>query len=460
MSKYELRNIPGVDKLLNDDRIKEQLGKYSRDFVVYCLRNELAAIRERHKAGKPVLKFEEIVDNTISRINNFLQPTYKKVINATGIVLHTNLGRAPFGEEIMKEISPLISAYSNLEFNLDSGKRGKRTDHIIDLIKFATRAEDAVVVNNNAAAVSLALRTFADAKEVIISRGELIEIGGSFRLPEIMSASGSIMREIGTTNRTRLTDYESAINKNTSVILKANRSNYSIEGFTEETGIKELTGLCKKHGLILIYDIGSGLLKNFDFLPEFEEPSVRENLEQGADLITFSCDKLLGGPQAGIIAGRKDLISVLAKSPLMRTYRVDKFTIAALSYVLRCYLQESELPKKLSAFKFMKRDKKELRLLAENIADQLKDSNYNSVVEESSATCGGGTVPHLKLDSYAVKITPVQSNKNYAKDLYLKMLAGDTPVAGIVREGKYYLDVFTIEKEDIPHIVNTLFYIS
>lgn len=456
MSKDELKNIPGVDKLLNDDRIKDLLKIYSRDFIIYCLRNELSSIRENTERGKTIPQFEDIINDTVKRIETFLNPSMKRVINATGIVLHTNLGRAPLGESVLNELIPVISGYSNLEFNLKTGKRGRRIDHIIELIKYVTKAGDAVVVNNNAAAVSLALRTFAEGKEVIISRGELIEIGGSFRLPEIMSASGSITKEVGTTNRTRISDYEAAINENTRVILKANKSNYSIEGFTEEAGIKELANLSKENDLIFIYDIGSGFLKKFEDLPDLEEPDVRENIELGVDLITFSCDKLLGGPQAGIIAGKKELVSVIAKSPLMRTYRVDKITIALLSSVLKCYLQEDDLSEKLPAYKYLVRSNEELSSLAENLKNELAKNNINSEVEKSSASCGGGTVPHLKLDSYSVKITPVQSSKDYVKELYRNLLSVETPVVGIVREGSYYLDVFTLDEEDIPYIVKTL----
>jgi L-seryl-tRNA(Ser) seleniumtransferase len=456
MSEQDLKNIPGVDKLLNDKRIKKLLDKYSRDFIVFCLRNELSSIRTGSSEGKKVPAYEEIVINAINKIDSFLNPSFKKVINATGIVLHTNFGRAPIGEDILNELNPALSGYSNLEFNLRTGKRGKRTDHVRDLIKYTANAEDAVVVNNNAAAVSLSLRTFAEGREVIVSRGELIEIGGSFRLPEIMSASGAITKEVGTTNRTRLSDYESAITENTSVILKANRSNYSIEGFTEEAEVKELIGLSKKHKLIFIYDIGSGLLKNFDNLPELDEPTVRENVELGADLVTFSCDKLLGGPQAGIIAGRKDLILKLAKSPLMRTYRVDKFTISALESVLRYYLHEEGRTERLPAYKYLVRKKDELELLAVTLKNELKKNGINSEIEDSSASCGGGTVPHLKLHSFAVRVTPDRNNKDFAGYIYKKMLSGKIPVAGIVREGNYYLDVFTLEKIDIPVIVNTM----
>ncbi len=456
MSKKEFKNIPGVDKLLNDGRIKSMLKLYSRDFIVYCIRNELSSIRNGCTDGEQIPQIEEILENCIRRINNFINPTFKKVINATGIALHTNLGRAPLGNAVMEEIEPLVYGYSNLEFNLATGKRGKRTDHVIKLVKYITQAEDAVIVNNNAAAVSLSLRTFAENREVIVSRGELIEIGGSFRLPEIMNASGAITREVGTTNRTRISDYESAINEDTRIILKANRSNYSIEGFTEDTGIKELSELAKKKGLIFLYDIGSGLLKQFENLPYLKEPDVQSNMKLGVDLITFSCDKLLGGPQAGIIAGKKELISIIAKSPLMRTYRVDKFTIAALSSVLRCYLKESDLKNTLPAHKYLNRDITQLRSLAEDINTELSKWNIDCEIVKSNASCGGGTVPHLKLESYAVKIIPRGSNKDFAGECYLKLLSADIPVVGIVKEGNFYLDVFTVEYEDIQYIANTL----
>ena len=275
----ELKKIPGVDKLLNLSEIRKLETKYGKELITFSIRQVLKKLREQVQNGKKADKIEIILENIKIQISKIAEKSLKPMINATGIVLHTNLGRAPLGKEIMRELEPIICRYSNLEFNLKTGKRGQRNSHISNLIKFITKAEDAVVVNNNAAGVMLCLKTFAEGKEVIISRGELIEIGGSFRIPEIMAASGAKMVEVGATNRTRISDYEKAITPNTKMIFKAHKSNYFIGGFTEEVKITELSHLVKKHSLLFVYDLGSGLLRKPDGLPLEKEPDVRSSLE-------------------------------------------------------------------------------------------------------------------------------------------------------------------------------------
>ncbi|MCK4357549.1 MAG: L-seryl-tRNA(Sec) selenium transferase, partial [Candidatus Cloacimonetes bacterium] len=344
--------------------------------------------------------------------------------------------------------------------NLEAGKRGHRNTHISELIKFVTKAEDAVVVNNNAAGVLLCLKTFAENKEAIISRGELIEIGGSFRIPEIMNASGAKMVEVGTTNRTRLSDYEKAITENTRIILKAHKSNYYIEGFTEEVEIGELSKLAKKHNLILIYDIGSGLLRKLEGLPIKDEPDVQTNLKVGADLITFSCDKLLGGPQAGIVAGKKELINKIAKTPLMRTLRVGKMTISALSTVLRYYLKEEDLLSKIPIFKMLSRTKTDLYDLAQKLLKELQKFNIKAKVVESTAHSGGGTLPRLKIDSYSIMLASPKNEKKFAERIFENLLKLERPILGILREGNLHFDVLTIFEEDIAYIAHEIHEIT
>jgi len=455
MSKTKLQKIPSVDLLLKHPQINVLKEVYSPDFITYCIRQELNRIRLQVKKGFKLPEVEDIVGETRNFIINISSATLKKVINATGIILHTNLGRAPLGNNILSEIHPAILGYSNLEFNLKTAKRGKRTDHLIELLKYQTGGESAIIVNNNAAAVSLVLRTFCEGKETIISRGELIEIGGSFRLPEIMSASGTKMIEVGTTNRTRIADYRQAITKNTSLILKAHKSNYIINGFTEETNLKELAALAKKYKLILMYDIGSGLLQNSYHPALISEPVVKKSLSAGADLVTFSCDKLLGGPQAGIIAGKKKLIDKISRNPLMRTYRVDKINIALLSAVLRTYIKKQERLN-LPIFQLLNRSKDELKSLALKLVAEFENHKIKADIRKSKAFSGGGSLPNISLDSYSVIPHLNFKETDFQKKLYKKLLEAETPVLCILRRGEIQLDVLTIFEDDIPIIAQTV----
>jgi len=453
MQQDELRKIPGVDKLLFESSIITLKKEFGNELVTYAVRVILDKARREIFSGASAKDITTLSSEVKILVHQVLGESLKPVINATGVILHTNLGRAPLGKEVIRKIEPILSGYSNLEFNLHTGKRGERTDHINGLIKFITGAEDVLVVNNNAAAIFLILKTFAEKKEVIISRGELIEIGGSFRIPEIMKASGARMVEVGTTNRTRLSDYENAITKNTRLLFKAHKSNYYIGGFTEEVELNELSQLAKKHNLIFVYDLGSGLLKKPVSLKHLEEPDVRSSINEGADLVTFSCDKLIGATQAGIIAGKKDLIKGLAKAPLMRTLRVDKFTIATLSTILKFYLHEEELIKRSPVFMMLNRKKEDLLNLAEKLCKGLQSSEMKAEIIKSKAQCGGGALPQLELESYAVKISPEQPDKNFADKIFKKLLLAEKPVLGILREGELLLDVFAIQPDEVDVIV-------
>ena len=456
MEQDELRKIPSVNKLLSHPSVLKFKDLFGTELITHSVRIVIDNSRIEILKGAKAKDIDALVDEVKKLVNDVAGNTLKPVINATGIILHTNLGRAPLSKEILNEMEPILSGYSNLEFDLHTGKRGDRTDHINELLKFITGAEDILIVNNNAAAVYFILKTFAEKREVIVSRGELIEIGGSFRMPEIMKASGTRMVEVGSTNRTRITDYEKAITAKTRLLFKANKSNYFIGGFSEEVNIEELSQLAKKHNLILVYDVGSGLLKK-PADPKFsDEPDIRSCLKGGSDLVTFSCDKLIGATQAGIIAGRKDLIKVLSKAPLMRTLRVDKFTIAALNTILKFYLREEDLFKKSPVFAMLNKSKGELLNLAEKLSNDLKNYQINNEIIESKAQCGGGAFPQLELDSYAVKIMSMAPNKNFAEKLYKSLLKYEKPVLGILREGEILFDVFTIKEEDIATVVKAV----
>lgn len=452
--KEELKKIPGVDKLLAEDVIKILSTKYGKELVKYAIRESLKKERELVLSGKKFSGLQAVVNSIEINVHSIAENSLKPMINATGIVLHTNLGRAPLGTWVQQQIMPVLSGYSNLEFNLSTAKRGQRNEHISELIKFVTGAEDAVVVNNNAAAVLLCLKTFAEGGEAIISRGELIEIGGSFRIPDIMAASGAKMVEVGTTNRTRLADYENAITDKTKVILKAHKSNYFIQGFTEEADNEELVNLAKKHNLIFLYDMGSGLLRKPEGLPLEKEPDVRSCLKQGIDLVTFSGDKLLGGPQAGLIAGKKKYVSAVAKAPMMRALRVGKMTYATLAAVIKCYLKDEDLLTKIPLFQMLNRDEKELLRLAEKLSSKLRNFGIPNQIVESSAFAGGGTLPNLKIKSKAVRL--LGKDKGFAKRTFDKLLHLDRPILGILREGDLLFDVQSIFESDLDYLAVAL----
>ena len=456
MLQDELKKIPAVDKLLLQPSILKLKETCDSNLITNLVRNVLTKEREEILSGSKAKNIVQLCEVVVNLVNKVTSTRIKPVINATGIMLHTNLGRAPLGSTLANEIIPVVSGYSNLEFDLFTTKRGKRTDYISEIIKIVTGAEDTEIVNNNAAAIILTLKTFAERKEVIVSRSELIEIGGSFRIPEIMKASGAYMVEVGTTNRTSLEDYEKSINENTRIIFKAHKSNYYIKGFTGEVELKELSSLAQKYNLILMYDIGSGLLKKLDKLKYLDEPDVKSAIKSGADIVTFSCDKLMGGPQAGIITGKKDFIDQLSKSPLMRALRVDKITIAMLSSILRLYLNEDELYSRVPVFNMLGRTSEELFILAQSLYKRLENFGIKSEIIESKAQCGGGSLPQLELGSYAVKLNIENSDKKFTDGLYKRLLRIDTPVLSILREGNILFDVLTIQQGEINTIAEAI----
>ncbi|MDD5672786.1 MAG: L-seryl-tRNA(Sec) selenium transferase [Chitinivibrionales bacterium] len=457
--------IPSVDSLLKHPLLSDLRNQYGHELAVYAIRQTLADARKSLKKSRKIPSPDDIAGKAKDLIVSIAKPSLKRVINATGVILHTNLGRAVLGDSILKEITPAIQGYSNLEFDLKTGQRGRRGDHIKNLLRFITGAEDACVVNNNAAALVLILHTFAAGKEVIVSRGELIEIGGSFRIPEIMQASGAIMKEVGTTNRTRLGDYARAITKNTAMLFKAHTSNFSIKGFAEDVAFGELSKLASKHKLISVYDVGSGLLRPIPALLQNNEPVVAQILaddfHSNADLICFSGDKLLGGPQAGIIAGRKKLIAQLEAAPLMRALRVDKITLAALSSVCRSFFSAQTLEQNNPTAAMLGRSKDFLKKLADELCAALISAQISCRVIESCGQCGGGTLPDYAIQSYAVElIAPADIRKDrvaFAENSYQKLLQAETPVLAILREGKILFDVLTIQNGEIEMIKNALF---
>ncbi len=452
-----LQTLPGVDTLIVHLEITPLIELYGRKIVTQIVRTILDQERTNIINDNVPNSLEMLISEITTMIKQVTLPSLQPVINATGIVLHTNLGRAPLGNDLIKELAASCGFYSNLEFNTKTGKRGERNIHVETLLKTLTNSEAAMVVNNNASSLILTLNALANKKEVIVSRGELIEIGGSFRLPEIMEASGAIMVEVGTTNRTRAKDYENAITDNTALILKVHKSNFFTTGFTEEATTKELAELAHKHNLPMAYDLGSGLLDKINGLELGDEPSVKSSLKAGADIIMFSCDKILSGPQAGAIIGRKRLLDIIAKSPLRRALRVGKLTLAALSFTLRQWMSPNTI-KNIPSIKMMQQTQEELKLSAENLQKELTKKNIPCNIIKSSGQYGGGSIPHMKLNSFAIQINFNDDTKAkrvaMAEKMFKQLLKEQPPILGILRQGEFLLDVLTIQKEDHKTITN------
>jgi len=442
-----LRKIPSVDRLLKDERVIFLERKHLPPIVKDSLREVLDEIRKDVIKGV-VNDFEEefIFERLKEKIIKKEQYSLKRVINATGIVIHTNLGRSCLPLEAVMNILQVALHYSNLEYDLEEGKRGKRYTHIVNAIKGLIPVEGALVVNNNAAAVFVTLNTLAKGKEVIVSRGELVEIGGSFRIPDVMSNSGAILKEVGTTNKTKISDYENAINENTALLLKVHRSNFKIIGFTEEVSVRELVELGRNKGIPVMVDLGSGCLVDLKKYGFHDEPTVQEVINQGADIVTFSGDKLLGSTQAGFILGRADLIEVIAKNPLMRALRVDKLTIASLEATLRLYLDEKIAIEKIPTLNMLTLDSSILKKRALKLLKLIKKEGIDVEIKEDVSMPGGGSLPEHGLKTYVVALKPSEAPQEFIKKLRLS----DPPVIARIKDDLIYFDVRTVREEEIP----------
>ena len=433
-----LAALPAVDRLLRHPDAARLLSAYGRAPVTQSVRDVLADLRA---ASTVDLTEAQILLRVAARLASAAQPTLRPVFNLTGTILHTNLGRALLPEEAIEAMAAVARSPANLEYGLGDGKRGERDDHVEKLLCGLTGAEAATVVNNNAAAVMLVLNTLARGKEVPVSRGELIEIGGSFRLPDIMARSGCRLREIGTTNRTHLADYAEAIGAKTGAVLKAHTSNYAIEGFTASVGEADLAKLCAGRGVPLAVDLGSGALLDLSHLG-LKETTVRETIARGADLVTFSGDKLLGGPQAGVVVGRAALIAKIRRNPLKRALRVDKMTLAALAALLRLYADPQRAAQRIPTLRLLCRSLEEIRASASRLAPSLQARLKEKV---AAAACesevGSGAAPTARLPSYGIAIRP-GSNR-----LAARFRALPVPVIGRLEDGALILDLRTLEDE-------------
>lgn len=446
------RNIPKVDVLLENKKIISLIEKYHRDVVVDVIREEIEKIREEIKISDDFNIIESKINNLVESIGESVKKTYsyniRKVINGTGTILHTNLGRSIISKKHANYLSDIVTSYSNLEYNLEEGKRGERYSHFEKLICKITGAESAMAVNNNAAAVMLVLSSMAKEKEVIVSRGELVEVGGKFRIPDVMESSNAHLVEIGTTNKTHLEDYENALSENTGAFLKVHTSNFKILGFTESVSIKELCDLGKEKNIPVIEDIGSGVLVDLSKYGLEYEPTVQDSIKAGVDIVSFSGDKLLGGPQAGIIVGKKKYIDKMKKNPLTRAFRIDKFTATILEMIFKEYLNEEDAIKNIPTLSLITRDLKEIEKNANDLyerLDILKDE-ATIKVENTLSQIGGGSLPVERLNSKCVSITPINIS---TASLEEKLRLNENPVVGRISDDKLIIDMRTILNDEI-----------
>jgi L-seryl-tRNA(Ser) seleniumtransferase len=427
----ELRDLPSVDELAADERLA---GAGPRPLLLSAVRSALARAREEIEAGADP---GDLVGRVESELATARAPRLRRAINATGVIVHTNLGRAPLAREALERVGALAGGYSNLEYDLAEGGRGSRQDHVAPILRRLTGAEAALVVNNNAAAVLLALAALAEEREVLVSRGELIEIGDGFRIPDVLARSGARLREVGTTNRTRAADYERAVGPETALLLRVHQSNFRVVGFTEQPGLAELVRVGRAHGIPVVDDLGSGVLVELE-----DEPSARDALAAGADLVCFSGDKLLGGPQAGIVVGRAELVERLRRHPLQRALRADKLTLAALEATLALYLEPERAAREIPVLRMLAEPAEAVRSRAERLAGLV-----GGEIEKTVGRVGGGALPLAELPSFACAVE---------EELAARLREADPPIVALVRDGRCLLDCRTIADGEVDEIARAV----
>lgn len=450
-----LRELPSVDEVIKSPYGERWLEGFPRRYVLQAVREVIEERRRLILEGEaPAVAVESMAVDIEARLKALSSLSLRPVINATGIVIHTNLGRAVLSRKAIENIIKTASGYCNLEYDLQAGARGRRNAHLKRLLREVTGAEDGIAVNNNAGAVLLCLNALAKGREVIVSRGELVEIGGSFRIPDVMSASGAILKEVGTTNKTHLWDYERAINENTALILKVHRSNYRITGFTEDVPVELLSKLGRENRIPLMFDMGSGCL--IDIAPNIAgEPTVQSALKAGADIATFSGDKLLGGPQAGIIAGAKRLIESIEKNPLQRALRIDKLTLSALEATLLEYIDGEKAVESIPTLRMLLEGPDKLRQRAKRAAALLRKHAKAAEVTviEDFSQAGGGALPEVNLKTYAVAIRPKGLTPNRLDE---RLRKGDPPVIGRIKDNAFLLDMRTVGDHEVKTLAGCL----
>jgi len=448
-----LSHLPSVDKILKSEQGVQWLKTYPRGYVLQAIR-EVIDLKRRDiiEALNPDLSEELMIAEIESKLEKLTSYSLRPLINATGVVIHTNLGRSILSEKALENITRISGSYSNLEYDVEEGKRGKRYSHLKRILKEVTGAEDALIVNNNAAAVLLCLNTLAKGKEVIVSRGELVEIGGSFRMPEIMASSSALLHEVGTTNKTHLHDYEKAINEDTALILKVHQSNYRITGFTKEVSVEDLVNLGRRHQVPVMFDLGSGCLIDLKPFGIHNEPVVKEIVDSGVDIITFSGDKLLGGPQGGVIVGKKQYIEIIQKNPMTRAMRIDKLTLAGFEATLMEYIDEEKAIENIPTLRMLLQKPEEIKGRAKKIATRLKREikDVRIHVLPDSSRAGGGAMPETDLPTYVISINP---NNQSVNELEEKLRKGNPPIITRIKEDSLILDARTVRDKEIENLV-------
>ncbi len=452
--KALLKHLPKVDQVLAHSEVQGLFASVPQLTVKRAVRDEISHLRERVMAcqidDEKKLAVDVAADGAVRRARELNKPRLRKVINATGVVLHTNLGRSPLPEEAIRQIALAASGYSNLEYDVSSGKRGSRDDLVEELLCGLTGAEAATVVNNNAAAVMLVLNTLAMNRGVVVSRGELVEIGGSFRIPDVMSASGSRLVEVGTTNRTRLEDYRRAMGGDIGLLLKVHTSNYRIVGFSEEASIDELVSLGVEGGVPVMVDLGSGCIVDMrDLGLSHHEPTVGEILKGGADVVTFSGDKLLGGPQAGIVLGKSHYIEQIRTNPMKRALRVGKLTLAALEAVLKTYMDPATAIRNLPTLSMIAADKSSISQRARRFAGRLKDLPAKVSFVTSSSRVGGGSLPLAEIPTVLIAL---KADGVSAQILEGRLREQDPPVVGRIVDDRLCLDLRTVSSAELKDL--------
>jgi L-seryl-tRNA(Ser) seleniumtransferase len=446
-----------VDEILSRPEIINLLKVHPRKVVVEAIRKGLGRLREEilrkeelSQLGDDLFSFERLYPLFQKEIDLQIQPRLRRVINATGVVIHTNLGRAPLHSSAIKHLIDISKHYSNLEYDIELGERGSRYTHVEEILCRLSGAESALVVNNNAGAVLLVLNTLAEGKEVIVSRGELVEIGGAFRIPDVMKRSGTLLREVGTTNRTHLSDYQKAIGPQTALLLKVHTSNFRVMGFASEVSLQELVQLGREHQLSVVDDLGSGCLIDLTQYGLEKEPTVQETIKTGVDAVTFSGDKLLGGPQAGIILGKKKFLDLFKINPLTRALRIDKLTLAALESTLLLYFDEKKAMEEIPTLRMLSLDTRRLKRRGRRLLKRLSgmmNKRMTFTLKEDVSQVGGGALPLQELPTVVVAIKPLDFSVNSLEENLRK---GDPPIISRISKEELILDMRTVFDEEIP----------
>ena len=453
------QSIPKVDKLLAEPACRRLLAVHPRPVVLAAIRQTLDELRTAARAGELLaadLEPAAVTAGIERRLATGEAFSLRRVVNGTGVVLHTNLGRSPLAPKLRAHLNDIAFGYSTLEYDVAAGERGTRYAHVEQLICQLTGAEAALVVNNNAAAVLLVVSALAAGREVVVSRGQLVEIGGSFRIPDVMRQGGALLREVGTTNRTHLRDYRDAITDQTAMLLKVHCSNFAVVGFTAEVTVAELAKVGHERGIPVVADIGSGNLMEWQGIPGMTEPKVQEYLAEGADLVTFSGDKLLGGPQAGIIAGRAAVVNPLKKHPLLRALRVDKLTLAALEGTLRLYRDERQAWTEIPTLRMLRLTADELKKKGQTVLRNLRKQVPSSLALElipGVSQVGGGALPLAELPTWLLAIRSAECS---AQELEKGLRQQPVPVIGRIAKGDFLLDLRTVADNDWPAVIEGL----